>query len=273
MLINGKRSILAAFMAVLLVAVRGIPLSAQETEEDGAMQVQFMDIGFGSSSNRILEDFSSLYRDADGQIIRPSFEHKTLADGSQASEILFSGVDAGGIRSDIGYYFLEDRLAAVVGERFSEAADLEQIRADLSRQYGAPFGLALASLGRLSELIGADAHLTEGQDAWTYAIRIDAFVPAEVSEEELPESQEGKAIGTVSMEDGHLFISMFADPSLLDGSSAKADRQSLSGLDGTEDLTDEEKEKLSQYMDFLQYRMKCEAEEYIAYLKSLRNQQ
>lgn len=262
----------AGLMVLILAAASGMPVSAGETEESSYAQVQFIDSGFGSSSETIISGFSSLYLDAEGQSIEPSVTQKTLPDGSWAFEVLYSGAENGGFRSDIGYYFIDDKLVAVVGDRVPGSDDMEQLRSSLTKEYGAPFRLDTASLGSLSELIKEDAHIEEGQDAWTYAIPANAFLPAEASSQEFP-AEEGKAIGTVSAEDGHLYISMFIDPSLLAANAANAaaaDRQSTDGLEGADDLTPEEKQKVSQYMDYLQYKMKREAEEYIAYLKAQR---
>lgn len=264
MLSKMRKAVMIGMAASGLMMGGSVMVSAEETEGGHSFQVQFFADGFGISPEAMISQNERTYVDRDHQPVRPFREEMVLKDGTQALILSYQDVLTGDSTADLKYYFLEDQLCAMGGESADTGYSFDEVVSGMNQMYGAPFRLELSQLGSIAEMAGEGCP-ADGQDAWRYEVQYE-----EVNPEDGTFMKNTKdAVGTVWEADGQLHLLMFVAPPG-DVRKPLRDQGDFSALEGFDDLNAEEKEKFSQYYDFLQYQLKEQAEQYIAYLRKSR---
>ena len=272
------KKITVGFMMAMLIMVAGVvSVFAEEGTENDIYVFRFPYASFGIS----VEDFknSNSFHDEQQNDINPVMKRNTLSDGSTVILLSYNGTSDYDTHADYTFCFLDDKLVAQIMDVINpEGLTYERIREGLITQYGEPYPLDLSALGLIQEIIGEKAQLEDGQEAWDYMAEPNVWTAYSEGLEESAgqdismSSSEIPATGTIRMQDDHVLMSLFTDPS----SSVQSVSEwtiRLSDLQGTDDLTTEELQEVSEYMNYLEYQMKLEAQQYIEYTRQKHSDQ
>ena len=273
------KKVFTGFTGIMMAAALMLTASAMTWAGDAAPEqpfgVRFPEINVGITAEQlVLNNMNLLLLDKDQNPVQPVIRESKTSEGSNIASILYAGVLNSGDASDYTYYFIDDHLAAfTIDMDMPDGYTADKIREGLILNYGEPFQLDTAQLSSISETLGDYIHLEEGQDAWSY-FQTEDLIGSVIQEGENvsdghTDANAAKITGTFEESDGHVRFIVFVDPSenrLVSGSIGF----DISSLDGAKDLNGEEREKVIQYLKYLEYQMKRQAEDYIAFIKSQR---
>ena len=264
-----KKKMICLLIMVMIFSIGVIFVSAEEEVENDSLNMNFPKARFGMSA----EDFmkANSFSNGEGQAVNPQVKTKTLSNGSSETELFYIGTSDSGIAADYMYYFLDDQMAALVVDfLIPEGFTFDMIRDGLIAVYGVPVKLNLEDLGLIPEMIGERAQLEDGQEGWNYMAYVGT--PVVYSDEDMTESSGQElnmtvmATGTVKELGDHILITVFTVASSTER-SAEEWTVKLSDLQNINDLTKEEQQKVSEYMDYLEYQMRTQAQDYISYIR------
>ena len=188
----------------------------------------------------------------------PAVNTITLSDGSNITEQIFTGTGVD-FPIEARFYYTSDKkaFAGVQDIGMPEGADAALFKDQLTSCYGQPGQLNVENLGLYAEILGETAHLENGQEMWSYTAKITS------TDADGSAAPEAEAIITMHVIDDHIYLAECLNPN---SSADIAGARDLAGLNGFDQLTEEEKKAVSQYAGFLAEKQKQELEEYIDYL-------
>ncbi len=253
-------------LAVILLTTAAFVL-AEESADPASTENQ-SESRFYSSSIQFGTDISTAsayyldYWARSGFYLNKTAEQKnvTLSDGSvyveqtylPAEELHEGNKMTGKLYSMNGF-----AVACVEDITLPEGQDASLFLDQIKSFLGDSQPLNLAGFGTVAELIGEAAHLEENQPMWSYKTRM--LLPA------TDQSTEATAYMAIRIVDNHIYMAEW--PALGTSESSAGSIQNLANLNGFNELTQDEKNAVISYADFLEKQMKDQLQQYIDFLK------
>ena len=219
-------------------------------------------IFFGGDQRKALEYFNSTWRSNFSYSDTPVWQTVTMADGTTVYIMVLAAVspeDGKSIPMTAKFYFINEKLAAAVQEiSIPEGTNPSMIRDNFVYVMGgAPVPLDLGKIRNAIELLGEDAHLEAGQDAWPYVAA--TYTDANTGEGRATLD----AMVTFRAEGDIMYVAEFPYSKSAGKYGAAQD---LSKMEGYDKLTEEEQNMVKLYAEFLQKQQNETLEQYIDFL-------
>ncbi len=250
----------------LLLAVTLLASASLALAEDPSVKVrkpsESPNIFFGGDQRKALEIFTSTWKTTFSYSDTPSWKTVTMADGTLVYIMVLDAVPSENeymLPTTVKFYFINEKLAAAVQEvRIPEGTDPAILRDSFNHVMGGnPVPLDPEKNRSALELLGEDAHLEAGQDAWPYTVATYADVNTGDGRAVLD------AVMTCHVDGDTMYIAEFPYSKSAGKSGAAQD---LSEIDGYSRLTEEEQNMVKLYAEFLQKQQNETLAQYIDFL-------
>ena len=254
--------------AALLLSLCSLA-AAEEAVESSTIphtNTTFPFVDFGSAPEDVINTLRERWVTNMGDVGEISEETRTLENGEEITvyNVPITG-SAGspneGLRFDTRLYVEKSKVVAcAVIIPIPEGIDGSMLVSFLTNYYGQPTGkLSTEEIGTFEELLGEDTHLEDGQDLWNFKMMLN--IPTEIAVD-ISSAATIDVCLTARVEDGVGYIAGFPDVSGDDSATGTK----LSELAGYENLTEEDREQLRNYAEYLENQKKTELEKYIEFL-------
>ncbi len=253
------KKLFCLLLALALLMTASFAL-AEETVQARDPQ-EFPNIYFGANHVLALEVFKNGWSHGYSFSDVPSWETRTLSDGTGVYVMTLASVttETDYVPMTAKLYFVNETLAAAVQVvTIPEGADASMFKTYLNQYLGSgSVALDLGMIGNAAELLGEDAHLEDGTEAWPYVVSSTMNVEGT----ETPVTIH--AMLAASVVDNTLYVAEFPYKK---ASEEKAAAQDLANLQGYGELTAEEQNAVQLYAEFLRKQQNETLEQYIDFL-------
>ena len=263
-----KKLLSLLLAAVLLLSLCSFA-AAEEAVESSTIphtNTTFPFVDFGSAPEDVINTLRERWATNMGDVGEITEETRTLENGQEITVYSVpvtgsAGSPNEGLRFDTRLYVEKSKVVAcAVIIPIPEGIDGSMLVSFLTTYYGQPTGkLSTEKIGGFEELLREDAHLEDGQDLWNYKMILN--VPTGVEFDQSSAATIDVCL-TARVEDGVGYIAGFPDVSGDDSATGTK----LSELAGYENLTEEDREQLRNYAEYLENQKKTELEKYIEFL-------
>ena len=252
-------------LALLLAVVLAMSLSLALAETEARDAQAYPNIAFGADQHTAIDAFNQLWSSQYSYSQEPVSETVDLSDGTKVTVVTLAAVPSETISMPmtVKFYFTDGKLAAAVQEiavpEESKAAVAESVGNQMGQVFGtSPVTLNTKNIGRAMELVGEEAHLQDGQDAWTYAFSASGSMGGE----ETPIVF--NAMMTARVDGDTLYMTEFVYST---GSGNTVGGLNLAELEGFDKLSVEEQSAVKLYAEFQQQKQTEELKQYIEFLQ------
>ena len=246
-------------LALLMTASLALAEEAADVREPSESPSVF----FGSDRMQAREVFNSTWSVSFSYSDKPEWESRTLADGREVNIMVLAAVPGNSeyqMPMTARLYFVEGKLAAAVEEiNLPEASDTARFVESVNtvmRTTAVPLDLNKAQ--NAVELFGDDARLENGQDAWTYSVYVSTDLNSEGQRPVV------NAVMTLLAADDKLYIAQFPYGTAVETKVSAG--KDLTEMEGYDKLTEEEKNAVQMYAEFLQRQQNETLAQYIDFL-------
>ena len=244
------KKLFCLLLALVMLMTASLAL-AEETAQARDPQM-FPNIYFGADHHLALEVFKNGWSQGYSFSDVPSWETKTLSDGTGVYVMTLASVttETDNLPTTAKLYFVNETLAAAVQEvSIPEGADVSMFKTYLNQYLGSSHvALDLGMIGNAAELLGEDAHLEDREEAWPYVVSSTMNVDGT----ETPVTINAMLAARVI--DNTLYVAEFPYKKASEKKAAAG--KDLAEMEGYDKLTEEEKNAVELYAEFLQQQQK-----------------
>ena len=263
-----KKLLSLLLAAALLLSLCSLA-AAEEAVESSTIphtNTTFPFVDFGSAPEAVINVLRERWPESMCDVGEITEETRTLENGQEITVYSMpvtgmAGSPNEGLQYDVRLYVEKSKVVAcVVIIPIPEGRDGSMLVSFLTHYYGQPTGkLSTEEIGTFEELLGKDTHLEDGQDLWNFKMMLN--IPTEIAVD-ISSAATIDVCLTARVEDGVGYIAGFPDVSGDDSATGTK----LSELAGYENLTEEDREQLRNYAEYLENQKKTELEKYIEFL-------